>query len=194
MIPTSPSLLDHVTKVNSWLPYSVVPPRVWSYPSVITTCLLRQGSLNDIHRFPLNSEDYSSRTLKDQVIQAFGVSIPLLRLLSIPSRCSSLDTEPIIDDVGMRRPSLWRDIARDEFGDLESLEIVGDVLKQHPYVITRYSHYIVSVLERLCSYFCSTQIRVVDETHPFELKAYDAKHRLLSRTSVSIFAPITRHH
>ncbi|KAK0189982.1 hypothetical protein F5146DRAFT_646847 [Armillaria mellea] len=73
LIPSSNSLLKHVTNFSSWMPdvvYDNRPP-VRSWP------------------FPLGASFHADKTLADLAVDSFGISVPLLQFSEIPSRCTN---------------------------------------------------------------------------------------------------------
>ncbi|KAJ7587131.1 hypothetical protein C8J56DRAFT_1026641 [Mycena floridula] len=151
LIPTSPSLMNHLHSYTSWYPDGVIHPRYRAYP------------------FPLDSTTHSPRTEVDRALESFAISIPLLHLVdvgdcqhknkigdseSMDSNGDSMDEDDEDDDTDYTPPSAFK-----------GSEIDLNTKRKHPFVITR------------------TQIRVVDETHLFNRKAYDKLHRKLKKTS-----------
>ncbi|KAJ6573044.1 hypothetical protein DFH09DRAFT_1152238 [Mycena vulgaris] len=128
LIPTSPSPLDHLKSYSTWYPPT-------------------------FHRLPLRN--YSTeRSLVDEALDSFGISVSLLTSAEVPSKCQRSN-----DEDG--------DELNDEEEDDEALEKPKDVLKDHPFIRTR------------------TQIRVSDETHIFNRRAYDRAHKKLKMTACS---------
>ncbi|KAF9466790.1 hypothetical protein BDZ94DRAFT_1319290 [Collybia nuda] len=182
LIPSSPSPLDRVTNYTTWIPNTIHPFPVRSWP------------------FPLGSSNRSAKTLVDEAIETFGISIPLLEFHDIKSQClrpekttgeetlseehTTIDgtamsvaidiedddesddqdnkKEGVKDRVGEDTKSLYNKVSRKTI-------LYGTkgrpVLENHPYVTTR------------------TQIRVVDQTKLFNRKAYLKAHRQLRKTS-----------
>ncbi|KAF5370516.1 hypothetical protein D9615_010329 [Tricholomella constricta] len=166
LIPTSPSPLDHVTNYSSYVPDSVEMLSVRTWP------------------FPLGSQDHRNKSLAEQALESFGVSIPLVQFHGVKSRCvesandaSKGSTKPdgIVDDDDEKEED---DSDEDEkptsspskpfnVSALSSLQVTDGkpALKTHPYIVTR------------------TQIRVLDETKLFNRKAYNKAHKTLKKTS-----------
>lgn len=118
LIPTTPSLLDHLTNYSSCLPTSMFLPPRRSYP-----------------------EAYE-RTMVEEAIDSFGLSIPLLEFANVHSRCAdAVDVQP--------RESDGSDEDEDEDVELKAAPsrvfrkfgfttTTGKpLLESHPYIITR---------------------------------------------------------
>ncbi|KAJ7619340.1 hypothetical protein FB45DRAFT_1095418 [Roridomyces roridus] len=143
LIPTSPSLMDKVSdfsSVRSDAAYPWAPVRSWP--------------------FPLGAADSGPKTIADEALDSFGISMPLLELHAIGSKCpESYGTQSDDDDDD------------EEFSDIAPADMSNIVfypkhaIERHPFVVTR------------------TQIRVVDETHLFDRKLYNQEHRNLRSTS-----------
>ncbi|KAF7360594.1 hypothetical protein MVEN_00790800 [Mycena venus] len=169
LIPTSPSLLDHVTNFSTWRPESLTIPPVRSWP------------------FPLEAPDSGPPSLADRALDSFAISFPLLEFHEIGSKCantSNLGTSPEEEEEIPIEEKADEDEDDDE-DDEEAQDRVkakvntteptrgwSDIrkfpehaLKRHPFVVTR------------------TQIRVVDETHIFNRKLYNKEHNKLRSTS-----------
>ncbi|KAJ7119545.1 hypothetical protein C8R44DRAFT_921775 [Mycena epipterygia] len=157
-IPTSPSLVDHVTNFTTWRPESMTIPPVRSWP------------------FPLGTSSENPKVMADRALDSFGISIPLLEFHEIHSKCTNNSDSEI--------PKLSSQQIEDEENDAEEgdedeavgngVEVKGvsdivkhpqHAVKRHPFVVTR------------------TQLRVVDETHIFNRKAYNKEHDKLRATS-----------
>jgi hypothetical protein len=133
LIPTTPSLLDQLTNYSSWLPTSMfLPPR----------------------RPYLNAHE---RTMVEEAIDSFGVSIPLLEFNNLHSRCAgAVDAQPSDttesessgeeeeeeedkEDSGTGGPSRV-------FRKLGFTTTTGKpLLESHPYIITRFVNLLRSV-------------------------------------------------
>lgn len=148
LLPSSTSLLDHVTNYSTWIPEKIHPLPVRSWP------------------FPLGSRNQLEKTLADEALESFGVTTPLLQFHSVHSRCYSADKESH-DAVDEQSYSDDDDDDDDEsesdnntnigaMAGLPSLQKTcgKSVLKYHPYIVTR------------------TLIHVVHETELFNRKAY----------------------
>ncbi|KAJ6490488.1 hypothetical protein DFH09DRAFT_374094 [Mycena vulgaris] len=94
LVPSSPSLLDHVKNFSSWMPDSVYakrrPTRPWP--------------------FPLGSDERGERTMIDLALESFSISVPLIELHDAASQCPAngaldasventekLDEEPVVE-------------------------------------------------------------------------------------------------
>jgi hypothetical protein len=95
-----------------------------------------------LFRFPLGSSNQRNKTLADEALESFGVTIPLLQFNGVHSRCNTLDKGTAEDED--------EDNDSDDKEDEEtSTNPTGHatsalkrtnglpVLKHHPYVITR---------------------------------------------------------
>ncbi|KAF7338002.1 hypothetical protein MVEN_02024100 [Mycena venus] len=71
LLPSSPSLIDHVKNFSSWMPDSVFakrrPTRPWP--------------------FPLHSEGGGERTMADLALESFSISMPLIEFHDTASQC-----------------------------------------------------------------------------------------------------------
>ncbi|KAJ7666901.1 hypothetical protein DFH06DRAFT_1185007 [Mycena polygramma] len=157
-IPTSPSLLDRVTNFTTWRPETMRIPPVRSWP------------------FPLGAADKGPQSVADRALDSFGISMPLLEFHEFPTKC---------DKQGHLKSSTLEldDEDMDDVDEAEKYEetvegghgpgvVVSDVarhpehaVKRHPFIVTR------------------TQIRVVDEVHILNRKAYNKEHNKLKLTS-----------
>ncbi|KAK0497989.1 hypothetical protein EDD18DRAFT_127704 [Armillaria luteobubalina] len=119
LIPSSKSLLKHVTNFSSWMPDAVVDnlPPVRSWP------------------FPLGSSFYAEKTLADLAVDSFGISVPLLQFSEIPSRCA--DSSVNATD---QATSASKDTAATSF-DLVKKDIPA--YKNHPHVVRRTKLHVV---------------------------------------------------
>ncbi|KAJ7910040.1 hypothetical protein B0H13DRAFT_617333, partial [Mycena leptocephala] len=167
LIPTSPSLLDHVTNFSTWRPESLVIPPVRSWP------------------FPLGAADSGPQSLTDTALDSFAISFPLLEFHEIDSKCtntsslkrSSEEKEDVIlkenaDEEDDDDEEEVQDRVEEKFHTYDGPRGISDIprypehaLKRHPFIVTR------------------TQIRVVDETHIFNRKLYNREHNKLRSTS-----------
>ncbi|KAF9466788.1 hypothetical protein BDZ94DRAFT_137676 [Collybia nuda] len=117
LIPSSPSLLDHIANYSSWVPDEIKPFPTRSWP------------------FPLNSEQ-SEKSLADKAIESFGVTIPLLSFHGVHTRCAgdSSDAVPFEEDEEVtNQPPL------DDNSNSPLLVTTNGkpLLKSHPYIVTR---------------------------------------------------------
>ncbi|KAJ7119609.1 hypothetical protein C8R44DRAFT_788507 [Mycena epipterygia] len=157
-IPTSPSLLDYVTDFSTWRPETMRVPPVRSWP------------------FPLGASSSGLPNVIDRALDSFGISIPLLEFHEIRSKCAN-GSDSKISQLSNQK------VNDEDYDDEEDPEDEADgndddtwgvsniaknpqhAVKRHPFVVTR------------------TQIRVVDETHIFNRKAYNKEHNKLRTTS-----------
>ncbi|KAJ6558139.1 hypothetical protein B0H19DRAFT_1150066 [Mycena capillaripes] len=159
LIPTSPSLLDHVTDFSTWRPDSMRIPPVRSWP------------------FPLESPDKGPQSVTDRALDSFAISMPLLEFHEFRSKCAKSDDSKNSgqkldeEDNDDGDEADWVDI--DDGNDFRGHSAaVSDIaknpehaVKRHPFVVTR------------------TQIRVVDEVHIFNRKAFNKEHKKLKSVS-----------
>ena len=126
LIPTTPSLLDHLTNYSSWLPTSMFLPPRRPYPNA------------------------HERTMVEEAIDSFGVSIPLLEFANVHSRCAGAD----VHAVGAQPSDTPDSESSDEEEEDEEDEkgapprvfrkfgfttTTGkSALESHPYLITRF--------------------------------------------------------
>ncbi|KAJ6502149.1 hypothetical protein C8R45DRAFT_1092043 [Mycena sanguinolenta] len=73
LLPSSPSLVDHVKNFSSWIPDSLFAKRrpIRSWP------------------FPLGSEERGEKTMADLTLESFSFSIPLLQFHDAASQCTN---------------------------------------------------------------------------------------------------------
>ncbi|PPQ99840.1 hypothetical protein CVT24_009634 [Panaeolus cyanescens] len=157
LIPKQPSLLDRAVNFSTVNPKTLVQP---------------------VRSYPLNHEP----TLKDDIIDSFGISTKLLEFYPIQSRCRN--SKPLEDsDTSFDFPMDDLDVEIPEptnnpSSNTKSKEYKGSksntkatiglpVLESHPYIITR------------------TFLRVVDMTQLYKNQAYDANHKKLKATRLS---------
>ena len=98
-------------------------------------------------RFPLGSPNQRQKTLADEALDSFGVTVPLLQFNGIHSRCNNLDKgtaededEDSDEDSDDKETSADRsEHAERTFLGVSALKRTNGlpVLKHHPYVITR---------------------------------------------------------
>ncbi|KAJ6562522.1 hypothetical protein B0H19DRAFT_1248232 [Mycena capillaripes] len=158
LIPTSPSLMDQVFNFSTARrPYDIMqisPVRSWP--------------------FPLGTSDNRSQSLADRALDSFAISMPLLEFHEFRSKCataSSREKSASSEEVVIKQSD------DDEEDQVEKHVVqvipsgVSDItkypehaVKRHPFVVTR------------------TQIRVVDEVHIFNRKAYNREHEMLRRS------------
>ncbi|KAJ7481228.1 hypothetical protein B0H11DRAFT_2024732 [Mycena galericulata] len=80
LLPTSPSLIDHVKNFSSWMPDSVFPKRPLTRP----------------WPFPLGSEEHGEKTMADLALESFSISIPLIEFHNATSQC--LDASDVVEN------------------------------------------------------------------------------------------------
>lgn len=89
--------------------------------------------------FPLGSTDWNSVIMKDRALDSAGVTMPLLHLLEIPSRCTApASSQSSIDDGASDQDGPEEDeedVDRYLSGGDENLKT--KIRKQHPFVITK---------------------------------------------------------
>ncbi|KAK0462883.1 uncharacterized protein EV420DRAFT_1142985 [Desarmillaria tabescens] len=126
LIPSSKSLLKHVTNFSSWMPdavYDNLPPvRPWP--------------------FPLGSSFYADKTVADLAVDSFGISVPLLQFSEIQGRCgnSSANTTDqaslTSEDIATMDPDSVR-------AKLKQMKENTPAYKNHPHVVTRTKLHVV---------------------------------------------------
>jgi len=132
LVPNLPSLIDSVLNYSTWVPVEAMRPPSRAYPSVISLFLIHESQIL------LFSDDYT-RTLADEVVDAYGIFTPLLFFHEIKSRCQTDEqTEVSPPDVNKKQidPESWKPIKPK--GKIEITTDGRPVLKAHPYIITRY--------------------------------------------------------
>ncbi|KAK0213742.1 hypothetical protein IW262DRAFT_328265 [Armillaria fumosa] len=119
LIPSSKSLLKHVTNFSSWMPDTVFDnlPPVRSWP------------------FPLGSSFYADKTVADLAVDSFGISVPLLQFSEIPSRCANSSA-----NTTDQATSTSKDTAATSF---DSVKKDTPAYKNHPHVMTRTKLHVV---------------------------------------------------
>ncbi|KAJ7119607.1 hypothetical protein C8R44DRAFT_982298 [Mycena epipterygia] len=95
-IPTSPSLVDHITNFTTWRPENMTIPPVRSWP------------------FPLETSSENPKDMADRALDSFGISIPLLEFHEIHSKCANNSDSEI--------PELSSQQVEDEANDTEEEE------------------------------------------------------------------------
>ncbi|KAJ7675487.1 hypothetical protein B0H17DRAFT_1207672 [Mycena rosella] len=170
VIPESPSLVDYMSNFSIWRPETIQRPPVRSWP------------------FPLGAADEVPQKVADRALDSFAISISLLEFHEIRSKCANDSNSNISleDHAGKQVEGKNHDAEEgEEPEELENTESevadnsfngtpgVSDIakhpehaVKRHPFVVTR------------------TQIRIVEETHIFNRKAYNKEHNKLKSTSV----------
>ncbi|KAJ3507415.1 hypothetical protein NLJ89_g6320 [Agrocybe chaxingu] len=164
LIPNTPSLLDFASNYSTWIPSHIVVPPVRPYEA--------------------------SRSLEDEIIDSFALTIPLLDFLNISSSCpeashsgNAVKPTRIIgsededeDEDDLPKPVAEKLTQKErKFLDPAVVYSTSDpsqVLELHPYVITR------------------TFLRVVDMTKLYDRKEYNKFHRELKQKA----CPAQRNH
>ncbi|KAJ7471940.1 hypothetical protein FB451DRAFT_1251471 [Mycena latifolia] len=161
-IPTSPSLVDYVSNFSTWRPETMRVPPVRSWP------------------FPLGTSNNGPQNVADRALDSFGLSMPLLEFHEIRSKCTNDSESTISRDSGQHVEDKDKDADDDDdYDEPEEIDgrghdisVVSDMtkypqhaVKRHPFVVTR------------------TQIRIVDEVHIFNRKAYNKEHNKLKSVS-----------
>ncbi|KAJ7471932.1 hypothetical protein FB451DRAFT_1134760 [Mycena latifolia] len=157
-IPTSPSLVDYVTNFSTWRPETMKVPPVRAWP------------------FPLGTPNGSTQNVADRALDSFGISIPLLEFHEIRSKCAndsgpdvSQDSDQHVEDKIHGADEREEEKESDEVKSSDDSPNIEknpqQAVKLHPFVVTR------------------TQIRIVDEVHIFNRKAYNKEHNKLRTTS-----------
>jgi hypothetical protein len=157
LIPRSPSLLDHAKNVSSWIPASVSVP-------------------------PVRSWSKHQRDFRDEAIDAFGISIPLVHLHGINSRCLLKQSEDLLFSAAEDKEETAGHDDEDSEDD-EDKETGSpthaqtalrprrtaastqqrNILLRHPYLITR------------------TQLRLIRETRLYSRRDYNKAQKELRR-------------
>ncbi|KAJ7485154.1 hypothetical protein B0H11DRAFT_2018308 [Mycena galericulata] len=150
------AVFHHVKDFSTWRPDGLKTPSVRSWP------------------FPLGALNVGSQSVADRALDSFGVSIPLLEFHEIQSKCPNENTESRLQHVDDDQEDEEDDgdVSEDEdpfggFGVARSdvAKNPQHAVKRAPFVVTR------------------TQLRVVDETHIFNRKAYNKEHNRLRSAS-----------
>lgn len=126
LIPSSQSLLKHVTNFSSWMPdavYNNLPP-VRSWP------------------FPLGLPFHADKTLSDLAVDSFGISIPLIRFSEIPSRCGNSSAN-ITDQASSTSKDTATSFDSEQAKPLKQMKEDSPTYKNHPHVVTRTKLHVV---------------------------------------------------
>ncbi|KAK0431215.1 hypothetical protein EV421DRAFT_1912101 [Armillaria borealis] len=126
LIPSSQSLLKHVTNFSSWMPdavYNNLPP-VRSWP------------------FPLGSPFHADKILSDLAVDSFGISIPLIRFSEIPSRCGNSSAN-ITDQASSTSKDTATSFDSVQAKPLKQMKEDSPAYKNHPHVVTRTKLHVV---------------------------------------------------
>ncbi|CAA7264539.1 unnamed protein product [Cyclocybe aegerita] len=154
LIPNTPSLLDFASNYSTWIPSHIIVPPVRPYEV--------------------------GRSLEDEIIDSFSLTIPLLDFLNISSSCPEtsrsgnavkpakiIGSEDEDEDEDLPKPLAEKPTQKErKFLDPAVVYSTSDssqVLESHPYVITR------------------TFLRVVDMTKLYDRKEYNKFHRELKQ-------------
>ncbi|KAK0471373.1 hypothetical protein IW261DRAFT_1405834 [Armillaria novae-zelandiae] len=119
LIPSSKSLLKHVTNFSSWMPDAVFDnlPPVRSWP------------------FPLGSSFHTDKTLADLAVDSFGISVPLLQFSEIPSRCANSSANTTDQAASTSNDTVAT--------SLDSVKEDTPAYKYHPHVVKRTKLHVV---------------------------------------------------
>ncbi|KAJ7207989.1 hypothetical protein GGX14DRAFT_634694 [Mycena pura] len=162
VIPTSPSLVDHVKNFSTWYPETMETLPVRSWP------------------FPLGSPDKGPQSVADKALDSFGISTSLLEFHELRTNCAKTRDSGAIEKTATSQDDYDEDWSDDdverEFDETADELLRGirmsdiakhldHAVKRHPFVVTR------------------TQIRIVDEDHIFNRNAYNKEHNKLKTTS-----------
>ncbi|KAF7344392.1 hypothetical protein MSAN_01920400 [Mycena sanguinolenta] len=149
LIPTEPSLVNHMIRFSTWWPQTAPRPPVRSWP------------------FPLGAADSGPQSKADRALDSFGFSMPLLEFHEFGSKCTK---SPILETPSADEDA-FSDGADDGYKEQNQTEKdtagVSGTSKYpehaltHPFIVTR------------------TQIQAVDETHIFNFTLYDIEHNRL---------------
>ncbi|CAA7264536.1 unnamed protein product [Cyclocybe aegerita] len=165
LLPTTSSLLDHALNYSTWVPTIFTVPPVRKY------------------------EPPTSRSLKDEIIDSFALTVPLLDFHHVNSACSS--SLLIGDDAGSGGTIAASSHSNDAEEDDDDAEPMPQtkaqeetrkndpagvfrttkhrpILESHPYVITK------------------TSLRMIDMTKLYDRRAYNAFHQTLKLTACAI--------
>lgn len=167
LIPSSPSPLDYLVNFSTSYPKSIAQPPVRSWP------------------FPLGSDTGLARALADKAIDSFGCSTSLLEFHEIYPRCAMSGSSALLevempkveeneddDDDDEKEPErLLKTHNDDKLLSIPARKIkISDSDPDHPlYAYTVPHPHIVT----------RSQIRIVEETRQFDLKAYNKAHKEL---------------
>ncbi|KAF7328888.1 hypothetical protein MVEN_02518500 [Mycena venus] len=123
--------------------------------------------------FPLGTPYTGPQSIADRALDSFGISMPLLEFNEFPSKCATdtskkkLDKDDDDDDESddWTEDSDDRPVGRWALGVSDIAKNPQHAVKRHPFIVTR------------------TQIRMVDETHIFNRKAFNREHNKLKAMS-----------
>ncbi|TFK38532.1 hypothetical protein BDQ12DRAFT_631119 [Crucibulum laeve] len=179
LIPTSPSLLDNIYNYSSWIPASITIPSPRAWP------------------FPPGSSDEGIPSIRDSVMDSFGISIPLIEFHNIRSRCtsensstSSQSSEGIAKPTSISPDDQAEDLEEDMDLDEEEITIpVGPTKSKSSSNKNKLSStdFMVAngnnVLKNHPYIVTRTQLRVTDFTKLYNRKMYNIAHQRLKATS-----------
>ncbi|KAJ3507413.1 hypothetical protein NLJ89_g6317 [Agrocybe chaxingu] len=169
LLPTTPSLLDHALNYSTWIPTDFIVPPVRKY------------------------ELPASRSLKDEIIDSFALTIPLLDFHLVNSACPgpshiredassggtiaasshSDDGEEDDDDAEPVPQTKTQETQKNDPARVFRTTKHRPVLESHPYVITK------------------TSLRLIDMTKLYDRKAYNGFHQMLRLTACAINPNVT---
>ncbi|KAK7028330.1 hypothetical protein R3P38DRAFT_3394488 [Favolaschia claudopus] len=119
--------------------------------------------------FPLGAKYTRPQSIADKAVEAFSISMPLLEFHEYRSKCSPRKST---EDDDENESDESDDLEDDDARSNRWVSVVSDIsknplhaVKRHPFVLTR------------------TQIRIVDEVHVMNRKAYNKEHNKLKATS-----------
>lgn len=152
-----------------------------------------------LHSFPLGASNTGPQNVADRALDSFGVSISLLEFHEIQSRCPNGGSEiskPPVQDAGNEEDEEDDTVDTPErehnhpYGPLRGVSDIAKhpqhAVKRAPFVVTRCVSDTWLVINPILT-SSRTQIRIVDETHIFNRKAYNKEHNKLKTTSVCLF-------
>ena len=140
---------------------------------------------------PPPSSDGYTRTLADEVVDAYGITTPLLSFHEIKSRCQTdgqidVSPPPPNSNENENDPQGWKPVIKPK----DKIEITTEgkpILGSHPYIITRYIHLTTHVEVSHCiSSFRRTHLNIMDMTKLYKREAFEAAHRRLSMIDVEL--------
>jgi len=113
-----------------------------------------------LSRFPLGSNDLHEKTLADKSLESFGVSVPLVQFHGVQSRCTAggdnTEAQDNSDDEQEQEEDFEEELEtpvkpskRPKKASLTPPLDITDgkpVLKNHPYIVTRYDCTIILAL------------------------------------------------
>ncbi|KAJ6510568.1 hypothetical protein C8R45DRAFT_964526 [Mycena sanguinolenta] len=120
-LPTSPSLLDHVTNFSTWRPETIKIPPVRPWP------------------FPLGPSYSGPQSVADQSVDSFGISMPLLEFHEFRSKCKKSNSKKADGDEDDDETDDWElhDRGRFHAGISDIARNPQHAVMRHPFVLTR---------------------------------------------------------